>query len=166
MDKKKMKDLKINRITFLVGGILFFIIGIPAPFLWVFSVVLFLLAYVANKEYKRLVSEAEKKKAEEKPITKQPIADDKVKVIDLDGNTLMISPSMQIDGTEDVLISDGGRTFHTSVGCFKKWKPEMREGFTGWKIIKRSEALKMGMKYCAFCDEASNLTIDDLEDSE
>lgn len=168
MDKEQIRNVKMNTILFLVVGIIFLLIGILFPILWILSAISFYLAFTLQKEYKKQISKETEKAELEKQEKEVPVVNgqDKVKVIDLNGNEIMVSTYMIIEGTEDVLVAEGGSTFHTSIGCFKKWKPEMQEGFKGWKIIKRKEALKMGMKYCAFCEEASRLTLDDLEDFE
>lgn len=163
----KVKDFlgqKHTRVVFFVLGFFFGYIG-----LGFLALIMFVLAFISHKRYKATIG---KTKSAKQIINPEPVKveevsqNDKVQVEDLNGNIIEVSTHLQVDGKEDVLITEGGRTFHTSVGCFRNWKPEMQSNFTGWKIIKRKDAIKMGMKYCSFCDEAVRTTIDDLEDLE
>jgi len=63
----KIKNLKINRITFLVIGIIICIVfGLPLPPFLIVGALFIFLSYKTNKEYKRLLAESVKK---EEPVT-------------------------------------------------------------------------------------------------
>ncbi len=85
-----------------------------------------------------------------------------VKVTDLDGTTITTSIYQSIDATDRVLVSEGGRTYHTHLSCFKRWTGDAQRNFTGWKIVKKSEVMEQGLTYCRFCAEDDNVTLDDL----
>ena len=85
-----------------------------------------------------------------------------VKVTDLDGSVITTSIYQTIDASDRVLVSDGGRTYHTHLSCFKNWTGDAQRKFTGWRIVKKSDALEQGLTYCKFCAEDDNVTLDDL----
>lgn len=58
-----------------------------------------------------------------------------------------------IDADEGCLITDGGHTYHTDVGCFYNWSEEYRENFAGWQLISIREARRRGLRKCKFCIE-------------
>ena len=87
-----------------------------------------------------------------------------VKVIDIDGKELNLSVYLCIDENDKVLVAEGGKTYHTHLACYKNWKPEMIENFGGWRVIKKSEAISKGMKYCSFCKESDRYMENDYED--
>lgn len=87
-----------------------------------------------------------------------------VKVIDIDGKELDLSIYLCIGEDDKVLVAEGGKTYHTHLACYKHWKPEMIESFKGWKVIKKSEAISKGMKYCSFCKESDRYEECDFED--
>lgn len=162
---KKVKNLKNNRVIFLVAGIIFIFFGLFAvPFLFVGAFLLFLF-YRTNKAYK----EALKK---ETPKTIVPAVDKlvpesndtTVNVTDLDGSVITSSIYQVIDSEYGVLISEGGKAYHTHLSCFKNWTGDAQRRFIGWKIIKKSDAINRGLTYCRFCKEDDNVTLDDLLD--
>lgn len=56
MDEKQIKNLKINRVTYLVFGIIFILFGLLLwPFLLVGGILIF-LSVMANKEYKKALN--------------------------------------------------------------------------------------------------------------
>ncbi len=59
MSEKQIHNLKINRITFLVTGIIILLIGIALPPLIILSAVFFFLSYKANKAYKTATATAD-----------------------------------------------------------------------------------------------------------
>lgn len=160
---KEVNNLKINRVTFMVAGIIFIFFGLFfAPFLLVGAFLLF-LSYKANKAYK----EAMKKETPRvlAPMITEPVPNfniTTVKVTDLDGSVIATSISQIIDSKDRVLISEGGKTYHTHLSCFKNWTIEAQRKFTGWKVVKKSDVIDQGMTYCRFCEENDNVTLDDL----
>lgn len=76
-----------------------------------------------------------------------------VEVIFPDGHIERRYTWMTIDADEGCLITDGGHTYHTDVGCFCNWSEEYRESFTGWRLITIREARRRGLRKCKFCIE-------------
>ena len=71
MYEKQIRNTKINRITFLIFGILFMLLGFFAfPFLLI-GVLLLLFSYMTNKKYKELLNEYDYKLESVKPETKE-----------------------------------------------------------------------------------------------
>lgn len=169
---KLIRNTKINRITFLVAGILFMLMGLAAPVLLVVGGLLIFLAYKTDKRYKELLNEANKPKPEpvqlpEPVVEVEPVVKvdtDKVKITELNGNVIEVSTGLMLDDDTLILTTPNSKKYHTHVGCFKNWRPEMRATFTGWTIMKKEDAIKNGMTYCKFCDENDDLTLDDIED--
>lgn len=62
------------------------------------------------------------------------------------------------------LISSGGKTYHTHVGCFKNWPEEYQANFKGWKKISVADADNLGYRKCNFCDEKDKPSVDTYED--
>lgn len=54
--EKLIRNAKINRITFLVTGIIFIFYGFFMPFFLGVGGVLLLMAYLTNKRYKELLN--------------------------------------------------------------------------------------------------------------
>lgn len=159
---KLIHNMKINRVTFLVTGIIFVFFGFFMPVFLVVGGVLLFMSYKTNKKYKELLNKTEvKNKPVEDPVRVVDISDT-VKIIDIDGTVHNVSANLKIDDPDRVLIVDGGKTYHTCISCYKKWRLEMRENFTGWTLIKKEDVIKSGMSYCKFCEENDNYTLDDL----
>ena len=172
MEEKQIKNMKINRVTFLIAGVIFLLFGIFfIPFLIV-GVLLILLAYKTNKTYKEALNVKVEVKPEIDPESKEEIkkpVTETVKVMDLDGSVRELSINLCLDEKNRVLVTEGGKTYHTYLNCHKNWKPEMIENFKGWKIVKKSEATAKGMRYCSFCegkDRIPDTDMDDLEEYE
>ena len=159
---KNIRNFRINRVTYFVTGIIFVFFGFFMPVFLVVGGVLLFLAYSTNKAYKKAINEP-KPKVDPKPVVKM---EDKVKITDIDGTVLNISSYMKLDDPDKVLIAEGGKTYHTHISCFKNWRPEMRENFTGWTIMKKEDAIKNGMRYCKFCEKNDDITFDDILDEE
>ena len=161
---KIIRNLKINRITFLVAGILFMLLGLAAPVLLVVGGLLLVMAFLTNKRYKKLLNEANKPKAE--PVIE--VETDKVKITELNGNVIEVSTGLMLDDDSLILTTPNSKKYHTHVGCFKNWRPEMQSDFTGWTIMKKEDAIKNGMTYCKFCEENDDQTLEDdmLDDEE
>lgn len=94
-------------------------------------------------------------------VTPEP-PKNKVKVTDLDGSEFEVYVFQTIDSTDRVLVVDGSRTYHTRLSCFKNWTGDAQRSFTGWKIVKKSEALEQGLTYCKFCAEGDKVTLEDF----
>ena len=106
--------------------------------------------------------EAEKKAEEERQKMFTGLGETPVEMAD--GTIEKIRNYCKLTDGEDCLVVDGGRTYHTHVGCFMNWKPEQRETFTGWKMITVEEATSRGMRKCSFCEEADNRPEETIED--
>lgn len=87
---------------------------------------------------------------------------DTVKVTDVDGSVFEVPVGRVIGSPDRVLVCDSGRTYHTHLNCFTKWGGDAQKKFTGWTIIKKSEAIAQDMKYCKICAIADKVTLDDL----
>ena len=164
-NETKIKNMKINRVIFFITGIIFlWLCTFYAPFSLV-GIFLLFLAYKTNKAYKKALGAAVEpepvKEPEPEKIT--PVRET-VKVTDTDGSVMEVSIHLTLDQANRVLVAEGGKTYHTHLSCFKKWRPEMTENFTGWKIIKKSEATANNMKYCSFCKELDNVLDVDMDD--
>lgn len=159
-----MDNMKINRITFLIAGIIFIFFGFFMPVFLVVGGVLLFLSYKTNKKYKELLNESESKTksvVDTEPVT---VTDKTVKVTDIDGTVHNLKSYMKLDDPDKVLIAAGGKTYHTRVSCFKNWRPEMRDNFTGWTVMKKDDAINSGMRYCKFCEENDDITLDNILD--
>ena len=51
------------------------------------------------------------------------------------------------DGT--CLVAENGKYYHLHVGCYAKWSVP----FTGWKMMKVSDAKKEGLDFCLICND-------------
>lgn len=159
---KLIHNTKINRITYLVTGIIFIFFGFFMPVFLVVGGVLLFLSYKTNEKYKQLLNEVKTKSVED-PVKAADIYDT-VKMTDIDGTVHNVSTNLKIDDPDRVLIVIGGKTYHTCISCYKKWRPEMQSDFTGWTVMKKEDAIKNGMTYCKFCEENDDITLDDIED--
>ena len=156
------KQSKTNYYYEKEGILLFFITSYFIIFLPL-SILCFYLAHVYKKEIKiRKNSPVETVKEPEKVIK----VIETVKVTDVDGSVRDLSIHLCLDQGDRVLIAKGGKTYHTHLSCYKNWRPEMIENFTGWKIIKKSEAIANGMSYCTFCKETDRQVADDFDEYE
>lgn len=88
----------------------------------------------------------------------------KVPVENPDGSIEYIYSYYKIDDGTHCLITENGRTYHTHIGCFKKWKPEQQNGFKGWKYTTVENAKSMGMRKCSFCEEVDDQPEETVED--
>ncbi len=161
--QKLIHNAKINRITYLVTGFIFMFFGLFSPFCIGIGAALLFSAYATNQRYKEL-SDKYKFEPEPKPVEKsEPFSyANNVKVTELNGNVTEIKDCMKLDDDTIVLTTPSSKKYHTCIGCYKNWRPEMVKDFTGWTIIKKEDAIKQGMTYCKFCLESDNYTIDDL----
>lgn len=160
-----MNNLKINRITFLVFGIIFLLFGFFLPLFFIVGVGLIALAYATNKKYKELANTPDPIPVSgSKPVVE--VDDGKVQVTDIDGSVIRVSPYLSISNPDRVLIVPNGKTYHTHIRCFKNWTPEMQASFTDWTIINKDDAVNKGMTYCKFCEETDHddTTLDDVLD--
>lgn len=96
----------------------------------------------------------------EEPVT---IDDSSVPITDASGNVEHLSYTDKIDA-DYCLISDGGKTYHTNVGCYKNWPQEYQANFKGWKKISIADADSLGYRKCNFCDEKDKATVETYED--
>lgn len=159
-DIKKASDLEIKKLrrSLIIAGVILLFIFLPL------SIVCFILAHTCKKELNSRHIETVKT-----PETVTPVQEpeksygDTVKVIDLDGTVRELSIHLALDNSDRVLMVEGGKSYHTHLSCFKNWNTD---NFNGWKIIKKSEALALNMKYCNFCRELDSYEYDDLEDLE
>lgn len=78
---------------------------------------------------------------------------DTVEIVFPDGHTERRRTWMTIDEDEGCLITDGGRTYLTDVGCFYNWSAEYQDRFSGWQLITVKEARRRGLRKCKFCIE-------------
>lgn len=76
-----------------------------------------------------------------------------VEIVFPDGHIERRHTFTTIDEDEGCLITDGGRTYHTDVGCFYNWSDEYQEKFTGWRLISIDDAECRGLRKCKFCAE-------------
>ncbi len=161
--QKLIHNAKINRITYLVTGFIFMFFGLFSPFCIGIGAALLFSAYATNQRYKEL-SDKYKFEPEPKPVEKsEPFSyANNVKVTELNGNVTEIKDCMKLDDDTIVLTTPSSKKYHTCIGCYKNWRPEIVKDFTGWTIIKKEDAIKQGMTYCEFCLESDNYTIADL----
>ena len=153
-------ELMTLRILLIILGLMLLLMGLYFIILLPLAVLSFYLAHKCKQELKR-----RKIPVEPVEVVKEPVeaVRDTVMVTDLDGSVNEVSTHLTIDHSDRVLVVDGGKSYHTHLSCFKNWNTD---NFTGWKIIKKSEALAGGMKYCSFCKELDFYEDDDLEESE
>lgn len=78
MTEKEIRNMKINRVTFWIIGVLFAFMGVAfIPFLLV-GIVLMYLGYKTNKEYKKAIKKEQIKQPE--PVTKmEPVRKPEIK---------------------------------------------------------------------------------------
>ena len=69
---KLIRNTKINRITFLVAGILFILMGFAAPVLFIVGGLLLLMAFLTNKKYKKLLNNPDPKPMVDKAVEESP----------------------------------------------------------------------------------------------
>lgn len=62
-------------------------------------------------------------------------------LIELDNSTILR------DGT--CFFSEGGKYYHTHVGCYTKWNVP----FKGWQLMKVEDAKKQGLAFCLICND-------------
>ena len=91
------------------------------------------------------------------------INDNSIPIVDASGNTTYLSYTDKID-VNNCLISDGGKTYHTHVGCYKNWPQEYQTNFKGWKKISIADADNLGYRKCNFCDEKDKPSTETYED--
>lgn len=126
----------------------------------------------AEEEIRR--AEAEEKAAAERAAAEEKAAAAKarekmfsglgsVPVKHRDGTVEMVPNYYRIEG-EEYLISGGGKTYHTHVGCFTHWPKEYQENFNGWELITIEEAKARGLTKCKRCEEADERAEDDTRD--
>lgn len=94
-----------------------------------------------------------------------PIATPTVQEMDI--VTLKVNVTMQDGRIEEMsedkiltdgtcLVSDGGKHYHTHVGCCYKWNSEALRRFNergGWKLTTIDNAKKQGLVFCLICNE-------------
>ncbi len=102
-----------------------------------------------NEEKARSASE---KRIEDEKLQKELIAKDPLLIIGLDGKEKEIWRRQTYFG-DVVLISDGGRTYHTHADCFEEWEDEYFDKFTGWKEVSLKEVRKKGYRECRYCEK-------------
>lgn len=107
-------NMKFNRITFLVAGILFILLGFAAPFLLVVGGLLLFLAYKTDKRYKELLNEANKPKPE--PVSRV----DKIKE---EINTKYIFFNFKVAG---VTFKNGRKTRQAILRAFRWGDEELK----------------------------------------
>lgn len=107
------------------------------------------------KYLKNYLKEKELKKQEE---------DNKhlVSITHEDGTIETVKDNIILDMEDYVLFSNGGYSFHTCTGCYKKWPDIYQEKFKGWKLISKKEALEKKLKFCNYCEEATGLELEDI----
>ena len=161
--KASKTELVITRILLIILGVLLLFIGLYFIILLPLAILCFYLAHVYKKEIKiRKNPPVETVKEPEKVIK----VIETVKVTDVDGSERDLSIHLSLDQGDRVLMAKGGRAYHTHLSCYKNWRPEMIENFTGWKIIKKSEAIANGMSYCNFCKDLDMQLDDDFDEYE
>ena len=115
-----------------------------------------------EEERKRI--EAEEKAAAEKAAAKARAAMfgplGKVPVKYGDGTVEMVYNYCYIEGDE-CLISAGGGSYHSHVGCITHWPKEYQDAFDGWEIITIEEAKARGLSICKRCEKKYNRAQDD-----
>lgn len=161
LKQMKKSEVIILRVGLIILGLLLFLMGLYFNILLPFAIIIFYLAHCCKKELKeRKKIKLEKSKPADQAAVpeettesaeelKKPIKT--VKVTDLDGSIRELSVEFHLED-DKVLVAEGGKTYHTYLGCFKNWQPEIIDGFTGWKILKKSEAISQNMKLCSFCE--------------
>ena len=162
--KASKTELVITRILLIILGILLLLIGLYFIILLPLAILCFYLAHV----YKKELNERKNPPVETiKEVTDvREAVRETVKVTDIDGSEKYLSIHLSLDQSDRVLMAKGGRAYHTHLSCFKNWRPEMIENFTGWKIIKKSEAIANGMSYCNFCKDLDRQLDDDFDEYE
>lgn len=72
-----------------------------------------------------------------------------------DGSVREMSPDdLILDG--NCLISEGGKYYHTHVGCCNKWSSKAYDNFKslgGWRLTSIEVAEYLGLMPCLICDE-------------
>lgn len=117
------------------------------------------IVYIRNNEIENaeIVVEYINKIVQEKlqkELEKQKKQEEKVKVIDSDGDEHFVnSYSSQLSDDKLCLITEDGKTYHTWLDCYQKWLPSMKNSFDYWIIKKKSEVIKDGYNKCQFCEE-------------
>ena len=170
--KKKTFFERVSRL-FLILAILFFLLaisgiseGVISVFVFCFlcGVVCIFVSRLLKKNSKindRIAIQEEAARAADSACCSLEVSELKESVknfnmVDItfpDGHIEKRHTLSTIDSAEGCLITDGGYTFHTDVGCFYIWSEKYRENFTGWQLISISEARKRGLRKCKFCVE-------------
>ena len=163
---------KKNRIfsaVFLILAIPFFLLSLVGffggsaifgAFCLLFGLVCFYIHRMMKKEAAEPVRKPVEKVQSKTPQAARSAADhasaggDDVEIVFPDGHIERRSLWDVVDADEGCLISEGGRTYHTNVGCFLEWLPEYQENFTRWQLISISEAKSRGLRKCNFCRKA------------
>ena len=89
---------------------------------------------------------------------------DFVKVTEIDGSVKEISTGMKLNDPDLVLCTEGDRTYHSFLGCYKNWPPEKQKSFHGWSVLPKKEALKIGLRKCPSCEDLEKIIREDLEE--
>lgn len=62
---------------------------------------------------------------------------------------------------DEVLVTEGSRTYHTHADCYLSWKEMYKRKFKGWKVISLKDAEAQGLKECRFCQKYYDVKDDD-----
>lgn len=166
--KKKKTLIGVLQKSFLIFAIIFFLLAISGISDGIISVFVFCLlcGFVCLYVYRLLKKHAavqaglhemqidHKKSAAAIGDFKENINNfNMVEITFPDGHIERRHILETIDADEGCLISDGGYTYHTDVGCFCNWSEQYKERFTGWQLISIEDAKRRGLRKCKFCIE-------------
>lgn len=117
------------------------------------AIVSLFLTYQEKKEIQR---------KEDEEALKKDKANNTIEVIDKDGTKKKIW-LRECFFKDDVLVTDGGETYHTHADCYLNWKEEYKRKFQGWKVISLKDAKRLGLRECKLCEKYYDY--EDEEDS-
>lgn len=161
MKKQNNKESSAKK-TFLILAIVFFVLTVVG-FVEVSAesglccllcgIVCIAIYFIKKKKSKQNSAEVtEVATANDSPVKQfNNNAQPTVEIVFSDGHSEMRSILETINLDEGCLITDGGRTYHNKVSCFRRWSEEYRETFTKWRLISLEDAEKMGLRRCNFC---------------
>lgn len=84
-----------------------------------------------------------------------PMVDEmKIPVRKPDGSTSFVTYMDSVDNDEYALVVPDGNAYHSRAGCYRNWGPYLGSTFSGWELIRVSDAVANGFHKCELCEAA------------
>lgn len=90
------------------------------------------------------------KEREEK--LKKDMETNQIEIIDINGNKKKIW-IRECFFKDEVLVTEGSKTYHTHADCYLNWNEMYRRKFKGWKVISLKDAEAQGLTECRLCEK-------------